>query len=243
MIRMFIGSSSKGEDKDIEIAYEYSINQNTKEEVEINWMRQSDDSDSYWGCWQTHTWPTPFSGYRWGIAEYCNFEGKAIYTDCDMINFRDVKELHDIDLQGKAIGARRGTRFGGHEFCVMVIDCAKMKDLIMPKQRLMKMSEAHQRYIGMFSGNPNLVHDIDPRWNVLDGENLKFEEMYQLHYTNMATQPWKPGWYTGSPVDHPRKDVVELYYNKVKEAVDAGKVPYEPGKDYATLKEYNIIGR
>jgi hypothetical protein len=59
----------------------------------------------------------------------------------------------------------------------------------------------------------------------------------------MATQPWKPGWYTGSPVDHPRKDVVELYYNKVKEAVDAGKVPYEPGKDYATLKEYNIIGR
>ena len=36
MIRMFIGSSSKGEDKDIEIAYEYSINQNTKEEVEIN---------------------------------------------------------------------------------------------------------------------------------------------------------------------------------------------------------------
>ena len=243
MIRMFIGSSSKGEDKDIEIAYEYSINQNTKEEVEINWMRQSDDSDSYWGCWQTHTWPTPFSGYRWGIAEYCNFEGKAIYTDCDMINFRDIKELHDIDLQGKAIGARRGTRFGGHEFCVMVIDCAKMKDLIMPKQRLMKMSEAHQRYIGMFSGNPNLVHDIDPRWNVLDGENLKFEEMYQLHYTNMATQPWKPGWYTGQPMEHPREDVVKMYYKKVGEAKLAGMQPYTPGKDYPTLNEYNIIGR
>ena len=88
MIKMFIGSSSKGEDKDIEIAYEYSINQNTKEEVQIEWMRQSDDPNSYWGCWETHTWPTPFSGFRWGIPEYCNFEGRAIYTDCDMINFR-----------------------------------------------------------------------------------------------------------------------------------------------------------
>jgi len=39
MIKLFIGSSSKGEDKDIEIAYEYSINQNTKEDVQIEWMR------------------------------------------------------------------------------------------------------------------------------------------------------------------------------------------------------------
>ena len=243
MIRMFIGSSSKGEDKDIEIAYEYSINQNTKEEVQIEWMRQSDDPNSYWGCWQTHTWPTPFSGFRWGIPEFCNFEGRAIYTDCDMINFRDIKELHDIDLQGKPIGARRGVRFGGHEFCVMVIDCAKMKDHIIPKERLMKISESHQRYIYTFSGNPDLVHDIDPRWNVLDGENLKFEEMYQLHYTNMATQPWKPEWYTGQPKEHPRKDVVDKYYEVLAEAKLKGYKPYEPGRDYPTLKEYNVIGR
>ena len=243
MIKMFIGSSSKGEDKDIEIAYEYSINQNTKEDVQIEWMRQSDDPNSYWGCWQTHTWPTPFSGFRWGIAEFCNFEGRAIYTDCDMINFRDMKELWETDLQGKAIGARRGQRFGGHEFCVMVIDCAKMKDLVVPKQRLMKMSESHQRYIYKFSGNSDLVHDIDPRWNVLDGENLKFEEMYQLHFTNMATQPWCPAWYTGERIGHPRQDVIDLFYEKVTAAKKAGKKQYLPGTDYAKLNEYNIIGK
>ena len=242
---MFIGSSSQGEDKDIEMAYEHSLRENSSEELDIVWMRQSDDPNSYWGCWQTHTWPTPFSGFRWGIAEFCNFEGRAIYTDCDMINFKDIKELWETDLEGKPIAARKGQRFGGHEFCVMVIDCAKMKDIgiLIPKQRMMKISESHQRYIYTFSGQSHHVKDLDPRWNVLDGEQLEFSEMYQLHFTNMATQPWKPGWYTGSPVDHPRKDVVELYYNKVKEAVDAGKVPYEPGKDYATLKEYNIIGR
>tara|TARA_R100000008_G_C3426677_1_gene87580 strand:- start:15 stop:497 length:483 start_codon:yes stop_codon:yes gene_type:complete len=160
-----------------------------------------------------------------------------------MINFRDVKELWETDLEGKPIAARRGQRFGGHEFCVMVIDCAKMKDLIIPKERLMKISESHQRYIYTFSGQSHYVKDLDPRWNVLDGENLKFEEMYQLHYTNMATQPWKPGWYTGTPMKHPREDVVKMYYKKVGEAKLAGMQPYTPGKDYPTLNEYNIIGR
>ena len=47
MIKMFVGSSSKGEDKDIEIAYEHSINKNCSEEVKIEWMRQSDDPSSY----------------------------------------------------------------------------------------------------------------------------------------------------------------------------------------------------
>jgi hypothetical protein len=59
----------------------------------------------------------------------------------------------------------------------------------------------------------------------------------------MATQPWKPGWYTGQPAEHPRKDVVEMYYKKVGEAKLKGLQPYEPGKDYPELKEYNIIGR
>jgi len=245
MIRMFIGSSSKGEDADIEMAHEHSLRENCSEELDIVWMRQSDDPNSYWGCWETHTWPTPFSGYRWAIPEYCEFKGRAIYTDCDMINFRDIKELWETDLEGKPIAARKGQRFGGHEFCVMVIDCKKMNDtgIIIPKERMMKISESHQRYIYSFSGQSHHVKDLDPRWNVLDGEHLEFEQMYQLHFTNMATQPWRPGWYTGTPVDHPRKDVVQLYHDKVKEAREAGKKPYEPGKDYSLLKEYNIIGK
>ena len=67
--------------------------------------------------------------------------------------------------------------------------------------------------------------------------------MFQLHYTNMATQPWRPSWYTGNKAEHPRKDVVELFYNKVTEAKKAGKEQYVPGKDYPLLNEYNIIGR
>ncbi len=220
-VRIFIGSSANGEDAEAEMTYEYSLRKNTDREVEITWMKQTHDVSSIWGGWATERWSTPFSGFRWAIPEACGFKGRAIYTDCDMINFRDIKELWETDLEGKPIAARRGQRFGGHEFCVMVIDCAKMKDLIIPKERLMKISESHQRYIYTFSGQSHHVKDLDPRWNVLDGEHLEFEQMYQLHFTNMATQPWRPGWYTGTPVDHPRKDVVQLYHDKVIEAREA----------------------
>ena len=162
---MFIGSSSQGEDKDIERAYEHSLRENSSEELDIVWMRQSDDPNSYWGCWQTHTWPTPFSGFRWGIPEYCNFEGRAIYTDCDMINFKDITELYNINLNGKPFAARVGNRFGGHEFCVMVIDCAVAQQYLIPVQRMQKIPEPHQRYIRQFSGNHDLVEPLNPKWN------------------------------------------------------------------------------
>ena len=89
-VRIFIGTSANGEDAEAEMTYEYSLRKNTNREVEITWMKQTHDTSSIWGGWQTERWSTPFSGYRWAIPEACGFEGRAIYTDCDMINFRDI---------------------------------------------------------------------------------------------------------------------------------------------------------
>ena len=33
-----------------------------------------------------------------------NYKGRAIYTDVDMINFRNMKHLFDTDLCGKPFG-------------------------------------------------------------------------------------------------------------------------------------------
>ena len=243
-IRMFIGSSSNGEDAPIEAVYDYSLNQNCSRDLDIVWMRQTDDVDSFWGGWNTPLWSTPFSGFRWAIPEYCNFEGRAIYTDCDMINYRDMSDLIDIDMQGKPIAARRGVRFGGHEFCVMVFDCAAFKQHAIPLKRMKSIAETHHRFIRKFSGNADLVHDLDPKWNVLDGENYHLSEIYQLHFTNMATQPWRPGWYTGESLQHPREDVV-------KEFKTYSSIAYNHGYDAKRIREelepnnfqYNIIGR
>src|SRR6056300_906423 len=241
-IRIFIGSSSNGEDATIEAAYLHSLEKNCSEELEVVFMRQTHNPSSFWHGWKTETWPTPFSGFRWGIAEYCNFEGRAIYTDCDMINYRDMKELWETDMQGKPLAARKGNRFGGHEFCVTLIDCAAFEKHSIPVSRIKNISETHQRMIRKFSGNDDLVHELDPKWNVLDGEDYDLGEINQLHFTNMATQPWTPSWFTGVAQPHPRQDVVEAYENALAEAVAAGYNP-EDLKPKQPFGKYDIIGK
>jgi hypothetical protein len=238
-IRLFIGSSANGEDSAIEMAYEYTLRKNTKRELHITWMRQNTDKASQWGGWDTHLWPTPFSGFRWAIAEVCGFEGRAIYTDVDMLNYRDIGELWDIDMNNKPIAARRGTRFGGHEFCVSVIDCKLISEHIAIISRMKTLANYHQRMIHYFSGNEDLVQELDPRWNVLDGENYKISDIWQLHFTNMATQPWQPAWFTGIPQDHPRKDIVAEFNNAYAAAEASGMKPHV----YDKFGPYDIIGR
>ena len=240
MTRLFIGSSSNGEDAQIEAVYEYTLRKNSKKHLEINWMRQTADQDSFWYHENTEMWSTPFSGYRWFIPEHCNFEGRAIYTDCDMINFKDINELWNFDMKGKPLAARRGDRFGGHEFCVMLIDCQKMKEHIVPVSRQADLTEYHKRMISKFSGNEELVEDLDPRWNCLDGEDLAINDIWQLHYTNMATQPWRPSWYTGSQTGHPREDIEQLFWSKLDECTLAGQGPKEFEHE---IDDYLIIGR
>lgn len=241
-VKIFIGTSANGEDAEAEMTYEYTLRKNTDKELEIVWMRQTKDLTSIWGGWNTERWSTPFSGFRWAIPQVCNYEGRAIYTDVDMINFKDINELLETDLNNKPIAARRGSRFGGHEFCVMVFDCEAFKQHSLPINRMKQIAESHLRMINKFSGNDDLVEDLDPRWNCLDGEDYSVDNMWQLHYTKMESQPWSPSWFTGVSCEHRRAELVDLWYAKKHEAQDAGyKIEdYQPEEMFGT---YNIIGR
>lgn len=221
-INIFIGTSPNGEDSEIEKVYEYTLLKNTQSNLSITWMKLNNHLDT-WSGWNTKKWFTPFSGFRWAIPHACNFEGRAIYTDVDMINLRDIKELYEIDLQGKPFAARKGLRWG-HELCVMVIDCHKAKEYVWKLKKLKKSIDSHKFHRDLISGS-DLVTAIDPKWNVLDGENYGIEEMYQLHFTNMSTQPWSPDWYKGEFNNHPRKDLVKLFRDLYKEADDSNFYP------------------
>jgi hypothetical protein len=237
-VRIFIGTSSNGEDAKIEMAYEHSLRSNTDREVQITWMRQTTDPDSFWHGWNDMNWSTPFSGYRWGIPEACGFEGKAIYTDCDMINMRDIGELMDLSIpDDKMMLARDGKRFGGKEFCVILFDCAKFNGRIAPVEQWKDIVTAHHQYIELFI-KQNLVGWLDPRWNSHDGDT---DEIWQLHYTHMPTQPWAPAWFTGEAQNHPRPDLVDVFHDAYQAALDAG---YKL-EDYAVNRgvNYGIIGK
>lgn len=236
-VRLFIGSSANGEDALIEMAYEYTLRKNTERDLEIVWMRQTNDEKSFWHGFADQNWSTPFSGFRWAIPEYCNFEGRAIYTDCDMLNFHDIGELFDLDMGDSWCLARDGRRFGGKEFCVILFDCAKFKDKIAPKEEWKHEPTAHHQYIQAFL-NPELTGRLCPTWNSHDGDVVPFK---QLHYTHMPTQPWKPEWFTGDPVEHHKQELVDLFWNAVACAEDVG---YN-AKDYSGEGnvKYGIIGK
>jgi lipopolysaccharide biosynthesis glycosyltransferase len=214
-IKIFIGSSPNGEDREIERIYEYSLRKHCTEPLDIEWMKIDKDESNIWGGWNTSKWFTPFSGFRWAIPHFCNYEGKAIYTDVDMINFRDIKDLYYMDMNDKPFAAREGKRWG-YEFCVMVIDCAKAKEHIWDIEKLKNNEQSHSFHRKKFAESNDLIQPIDKRWNCLDGEDLQLSEIYQLHFTNMSTQPWKPTWYEGETQKHQRDDIIEIY-SKLRE--------------------------
>ena len=243
-LKIFIGSSSNGEDSSIEAIYEYTLRKNCAQDIEIIWMRQSDLDHSYWSGWNTSKWHTPFSGFRWGIAEACNFEGLALHSDVDMINFKDISELFSIKMSDKPFAARLAKRFNGFQPCLMLIDCSKAKDILAPKETLMADQNMHSFYMNTLVKKPffrksKYFHEIDPRWNCLDGEDLRLDDIFQLHFTNMSTQPWEPSWYRGMKQPHPREDIVNLYYDLLEESAAHG---FQPQKKSTTSIKYNIIG-
>jgi len=248
-VRMFIGTSANGEDADAEMVYEHSLRQHVNVPLEITWMRLNPldtglpfEEQTPWGGWDTRMWPTPFSGMRWAIPEACNFQGRAIYTDVDMINFRNIAELWTTDMQGKAIMARRGDRFGGHEFCVMLIDCAKLGAMLPPISRMKTIPETHFRMIRQFSG-ADCVGDLDPRWNCLDGEGRQLDDMWILHYTCMGSQPWKPAWYKGPAVVHPRPELCQFWMDYRDRLNNDYTRKNQANIDYPAYGQYTIIGQ
>jgi hypothetical protein len=233
-IRIFIGTSANGEDAEAEITLEYTLKKNCKELIQIEWMRQSKDTNSIWNGWKTNNWSTPFSGFRWGIVEACNFEGRAIYMDVDIVNLHDISELFNTDMKGKPVlGKPYNTRV---EMSVMLIDCAEMQKHT-PSLESLKLHNNVPQF--MTQKINNIAGKYDTRWNVIDGENYKIDEMYNLHFSKMSSQPWHPKWFTGQAQSHARPELQKLWFDLRDEAKAMG---YNPAIDYEPFGKYDIVG-
>ena len=236
-VKLFIGSSANGEDHEAEIAYENSLYAHTTQDIEIVWMRQSCDPSSPFYGWNNTEWATPFTAFRWAIPEICNFKGRAIFTDIDMLNLHDISELYNLDMQGKPLLARYVASRKRHEFSVMLMDCDLMCDKVKPIEMMKTIPDIHQQLTKKFSSERYTGY-LDPRWNCLDGEGLDAKDIWQLHFTRMASQPWKPSWYKGSLEVHTRPDLVALWESYRDKGIGTSSIPsYEP------FGEYTIRGK
>ena len=187
VIRLFVGTS-ENHDTSIEKIYLYSILKNTNSKVEVTWLRPSMFPD-----WRREGWGTPFTCFRYAIPELCNFKGRALYTDCDMINFRDIADLWRTDLKGKPFGMVWDALQMNNEkwvntdqergwWCdsVMLIDCAKAKQWVDTIDKQAQWKGTYKWHFMEKIGSPfkgkseSIVQELDARWNSFDGADTAY---------------------------------------------------------------------
>ena len=207
MIKIFIGTSADGSDTPAEQVLEASIRHYASEPVEIIWMKHSDDSASIYHGWNTSTWATQFSGFRWSIPHACDFKGRAIYLDVDMLNFRDIAELFHTEMNGNALLIKKDIYRDRWLPSTLLIDCEKIQSLI-PSLEVIKQWNNINKPNGIIKMFDGLIGELDPRWNMLDIQPLDIEDTWILHYTDMYTQPWKP------KKPHPKQNLDNLWHTK-----------------------------
>ena len=225
-VRVFVATSPGTDDLVAERTLEYSLRKNCSEDIEVVFMRNIDPENNFFGGFDDSAWATTFTNLRWAIPEYCDFKGRAIYMDVDMINFKDISILFNTDMKGAPFLSRSKE---GWRTCVMLMDCEKMKNLLPSIEELRKDSSFNNR---MASVLLKQAGEMDYRWNCLDGENLPADQIWHLHWTHMPTQPWHPAWAAETHArqgiqfisrDHPRPDLVSLWNKTRKNAeIDLG---------------------
>ena len=176
----------------------------------LHWMRATPSSDHLikGGTWQTSKdgldgswntgcefgdvypksggWGTPFTHFRWAVPEFRNFEGHAIYCDCDQFFLKDPRELWE---EGRA--TPKPVYLSQMKACVMVLDCAAFSTW----DWWPSISEQKQGSGTMYELRSILQKRglIDPsmsrHWNEPD---KVVANTGLVHYTNARTQPWYP---------------------------------------------------
>jgi hypothetical protein len=255
-IRVFVGSDRNGGCAENQMVFEYSLRKHATRPIELTWMQISDDPASFWYGWETRRWSTPFSGFRYGIAEFCKNQGKAIYCDDDQLWLADPALLWDTPITGKNI--MTGKSLGGPgdvRHCVSVIDCQKFGAVVPPASRRKTLPQFCEM---MKEITFPLTEIIDDNWNNYDGENAKIEDIKLLHFTDMRTNPGihlaikrlgsnASHWYNGAILKHRRQDVVDTFMSYYNGALEAGyKVEnYIPAKrvEYKMLDQTNYVAR
>lgn len=159
-------------------------------------------------------WATEFSLYRYLIPELCDYRGKAIYLDSDMICLSDISELFDNDLDDCDFMAKKEE--GGWSTSVSLLNCERCRfDLDKFFVRLSQKNYSYQDFTKMkpkfLSHYSYRIKELPPAWNVFD----KCDNQTKLiHYTDLNTQPWR----------FPYHPFGELWFTYFNEAISAGYI-------------------
>lgn len=201
-IRIFVGSS---EEHWLPIkVLQHSILWNTSSDVEFLPLYESALTIP-----PTNKTPTAFSLQRFTIPEICDFRGRAIYLDSDMVVYADIRELWEHDM-GEALVCC----CEGWQTAVTLFDCSvgwRVADIVL---RLNSGQWNYRRLIN-YKYEPAADHSVSKLWNVIDRpfrSKIRNPRAKLRHFTWLPTQPWLSA-------DHPYE---KLWIDAMKQSVADG---------------------
>lgn len=170
---------------------------------------------------------TGFSFYRFTIPQTCNFEGRALYLDADIVVLGNLKELFEMEMKEHGVLSRPHPNFKGYFTSVMLMECSKLQNWKVSQWATL-INAQMASYSDTMAATPNgLCHKefgpLDPIWNGLD----EWSESTQiLHYTHVPTQPWKKA---GHPLAY-------IFLREMKSALDQKVITEDQVKKEIDLK-------
>ena len=134
---------------------------------------------------------TPFSFQRFLIPALTQYRGRAIYVDCDMQVFKDIRALWTLPLKGADLLTVKEPHASGRrpQFSVMVLNCETLAwDIDEIVRGLDEGRFTYESLVYEMCLTKNIRAEIEPQWNAL--ERFSARDTALLHFTDMTTQPW-----------------------------------------------------
>lgn len=198
MINIFIGYDNKER-----VAYNvlsHSIIQNSTKPVAITPITLNNLKDDFVRE-RNNLSSTEFSFSRFMIPHLMNYQGWALFMDCDMLMFEDVAELWRMRDDSKAIQVckhdyvpKTDTKFLGQVqtkyekknwSSFMLMNCKKCTTLTPDYVNKASGLELHQF---KWLESEELIGELPLEWNWLVGEYEYKEDVKNIHYTEGG--PW-----------------------------------------------------
>ena len=198
MINVFIGYDNKER-----VAYNvlsHSIIQNSTKPVAITPIALNNLKDDFVRE-RNNLSSTEFSFSRFMIPHLMNYQGWALFMDCDMLMFEDIAELWRMRDDSKAIQVckhdytpKTDTKFLGQVqtkypkknwSSFMLLNCKKCTTLTPDYVNKASGLELHQF---KWLESEDLIGDLPLEWNWLVGEYEHKEDVKNVHYTEGG--PW-----------------------------------------------------
>ena len=230
-IRLFVGVGANNEDLEAQAVLEHTARTHCSMPLEIAWMQQS--AKGPWSGWNSGSWRTPFTGFRWGIPSVCDYRGRAIYTDGDFFFVADLAELWRQPIRRCAL-VRNHT--GKLSTSCILFDCEKAKAYVPSIDELRKMPDAHGRLLNYFREHQGILEPFEGNWDCpdLSGSSLDDPNLKAVHYTRIETQlhlkhaiprlaaEGRTHWYHGEVRSHWKPELQERFDAELAAAAAAG---------------------